>query len=127
MSAPSECRYLDSHEWHRPEGNVVTIGITRYAVDELTDVTYVELPSVGADVSAGESMGEIESVKATSDIYPGVSGKIIEINEALADNPGLLNDDPFGTGWLVKIEMSDASQLDKLMDADAYEKKYPSS
>jgi len=125
MPAPSDCRYLDSHEWHRLDGSTVTIGITRYAVDELTDVTYVELPGVGDEVTAGESMGEIESVKATSDLYSGVSGKVTAINEKLSDNPGAINDDPFGEGWLVKVEAADVSQLEKLLDAEAYNAKYP--
>ena len=125
MAAPADHKYLDSHEWHKLDGNVVTLGITDFAVDELTDLTYVELPLVGAEVNANESIGEIESVKATSELYTGVSGKVIEVNAAASEDPAVVNDDPFNAGWLVKIEIEAASDLDKLMDADAYNEKYP--
>ena len=127
MACPTDRRYLDTHEWHRPEdGDIVTLGLTRYAVDELTDVTYVELPEVGTEFAAGDSIGEIESVKATSEVYTGVGGKVVEVNEAAQEDPAVINQDPFEGGWLLKIEMSDASELEKLMDSEAYEKKYPS-
>lgn len=125
MAAPSDRKMLDSHEWHKLEGNVVTLGITDFAVDELTDLTYVELPLVGAEVNANETIGEIESVKATSEIYSGVSGKVIEVNAAAAEDPAMVNEDPFNAGWLVKIEIESASDLDKLLDADSYNEKYP--
>ena len=125
MSSPADLRYADSHEWHRVEGNTVTAGLTRYAVDALTDVTYVELPNVGAAVSAGASIGEVESVKTTSDIYIAVGGKVIEVNQKAIDDPSLLNSDPFGAGWLVKVQASDLSPLDALLDGGAYDAKYP--
>ncbi len=125
MAAPSDRKMLDSHEWHKLDGNTVTLGITDFAVDELTDLTYVELPLVGAEVNANESIGEIESVKATSEIYSGVSGKVIEVNTAAAEDPAVVNEDPFNAGWLVKIEIESASDLDKLLDADSYNEKYP--
>lgn len=121
MASPSDCRFLESHEWHKLEGNIVTLGISEFAVHELTDITFVELPSVGDEVVAGKEIGEIESVKTTSELYSGVSGKIVEVNEGLEDNPGLINEDPFGAGWLVKIEVADASELDALMSSTKYD------
>ncbi len=117
--------YLDTHEWHTRDGDIVTIGISRFAVDELTDVTFVELPEVGDEVTAGQAMGEIESVKATSDLYAGVSGKVVAVNDKAVDDPSLINEDSFGDGWLVKVEASDPAQLDELMDEAAYSAKYP--
>ena len=125
-STPADCKYTDSHEWHKVNGDTVTIGITQFAVDELTDITYVELKSVGDSVDAGETIGEVESVKATSDIYSAIGGEIIEVNEALSDDPSLINNDPYTKGWLVKIKVADASALDDLMDKSAYDEKYAS-
>jgi len=122
MAVPQDCKFAQTHEWFKVEGNTVTVGISQFAADELTDITYVELPEVGSEVTAGEDFGEIESVKATSGLYCAVSGKVIEINERLADEPELVNDDPFGEGWMIKIECTDLSPLEKLMDAAAYEK-----
>jgi len=127
MPAPADCRYLDSHEWHKLDGGVVTLGITKFAIDELTDITYVELPTVGDEVTAGSAIGEIESVKATSELYTGVSGKVAEVNQAAIADPAVINGDPHGAGWLVKIEASDPSELEKLLDADTYETKYPTA
>jgi glycine cleavage system H protein len=118
-------KFLDSHEWHDLNDGVLTLGISRFAVDELTDVTFVELPDAGTEVKAGDTIGEIESVKATSDLYTGVSGKVIEVNEKVRDDPSLLNDDPQGDAWLIKIEPSDPAELDELMDQDTYDQKYP--
>lgn len=123
-STPADCKYSESHEWHKLEGGTVTIGITQFAVDELTDITYVELKSVGDTIDAGETIGEVESVKATSDIYSSVGGEIVEINEALNDDPSLINTDPYGKGWLVKIKASDTSALNGLLDKAAYDSKY---
>lgn len=120
MPAPSDRRYSDSHEWHKPEGDLVVIGITQFAVDQLTDVTFVEMKPQGTSVSKGDPVGEVESVKTTSDIYSSVDGEIAEVNAELADNPGLINEDCYGKGWLVKIKPSDPGQVDQLMDADAY-------
>ncbi len=122
MTVPNELRYSKTHEWHRLEGDdVVTLGITEHAAEELTDITYVQLPEIGRRVAAGESIGELESVKATSEFYTGVSGEIIEINEKLQEEPGLINKDAFGEGWLVKIKIDDKSELDKLMSAEEYQ------
>lgn len=117
---PDDRKYTPSHEWLLADGQLVTIGITQYAADELTDITYVELPAKGTEVTAGSPLGEIESVKATSDIFAHVSGKVVAINEALADEPGLVNTDPFGRGWMVKVQADDLTPLDELMDASAY-------
>lgn len=124
MSSPSDNRYTDSHEWFRTQGDIVTMGITQYAVDELTDITYVEMQEVGSTVDSGDALGEIESVKATSDVYSPISGEIIEVNGQLGDDPSLVNTDPYGEGWLLKIRVSDASALSALMDSDAYDAKY---
>jgi len=121
----SDRRYLDSHEWHTVEGNIVTVGISRFAVDELTDVTFVELPAVGDQVEANNPIGEIESVKATSDLYTGVSGTVTAVNEKAVDDPSLINESPFDDGWLFKVEASDLAELDALMDEAAYAAKYP--
>ncbi len=124
MSTPNDRRYTDSHEWHQAAGDTLTLGVTQFAVDQLTDVTYAQLKPVGTRVRAGESVGEVESVKATSDIYSGVDGEIIEINGALAEDPSLINTDPYGAGWLVKLRVSDPGALERLMNAGAYDAKY---
>lgn len=125
MASPTDLRYSESHEWHRVEGNQVTMGLTRFAVDELTDVTYIELPPVGTDVEPNASVGEVESVKTTSDIYIAVAGKVTQVNQAAIDDPSLLNSDPFGKGWLIRVQTCDTSAVDSLMDAAAYDAKYP--
>lgn len=122
MAVPNDRKYMESHEWFKVAGDVVTIGITKHAADELTDITYAQLPAVGATVAAGKSFGEVESVKATSDIYSAISGTVTEVNKRLADEPGLLNTDPFESGWMIKVKCSDVSPLDKLLDATAYGK-----
>lgn len=124
MSAPESYRYTESHEWLALDGDTVRIGITQFAVNELTDITYVEMREEGTTVGAGDSIGEVESVKATSDIFSAVPGEIIEINAKLSDDPSLVNTDPYGEGWLVKIRASDTSALDALMDAGSYDEKY---
>ncbi|CAE7155257.1 gcvH [Symbiodinium necroappetens] len=124
MSSPNDRKYTESHEWLKLEGDTVTLGITPFAVSELTDITYVEMKPVGSDFGAGDSVGEVESVKATSDIYTPVGGEVVEINEALNDDPSLVNEDPLGAGWLVKLKVADASGLDALMDSGAYDEKY---
>lgn len=123
MSVPQDRRYLQSHEWHQLNGDVVTIGITQTAADELTDITYVKLPAIGAKIAANSPFGEVESVKATSDLYSGVSGTVVAINAELNANPGLVNSDPFGKGWMIKVKVTDAGQVDKLLSADDYLKK----
>ena len=125
MSTPTDYKYTDSHEWSSVEGDVVTLGITQHAVNELTDITYVEMKGVGEIIGAGDSVGEVESVKATSDIYSPVAGEIIEVNEALDGDPSVVNNEPYQGGWLVKLKASDTGPADGLMDASAYDEKYP--
>ncbi|MCT8970332.1 glycine cleavage system protein GcvH [Microbaculum marinisediminis] len=112
--------FTKDHEWISVEGDVGTIGITDYAQEQLGDVVFVELPEVGKTVAIGEEAGVVESVKAASEIYAPVSGEVVEVNQALADEPAKVNEAPEGAGWFVKIKLSDTSQLDALMDADAY-------
>ena len=121
MAVPADRRYLKSHEWHKLDGNTVTIGITKFAADELADVTYVSLPAVGKEIGAGQSFGEIESVKATSELFSGVSGIVTEINAKLADAPELVNNDSFDGGWMVKIKIADPAALNSLMTSQQYE------
>jgi len=118
MSVPSDLYYTKSHEWARVEGDIVVIGITHYAQDQLGEVVYVELPEAGDQVSAGEEMGTLESVKAVSEFNSPLSGEVVEVNEKLEDEPRLVNDEPYGEGWLLKIRGS-IEGLD-LMDAAAY-------
>ncbi|MBT4523595.1 MAG: glycine cleavage system protein GcvH [Phycisphaerae bacterium] len=125
MSNPTECRFSDSHEWFLLNGDVVTIGISQFAANELTDITYVEMQPVGSAIADGDSAGEVESVKTTSDIISAFTGEIVEINDAVADDPSLLNSDPFGSGWLLKIRVEDTSANDALMDQSTYDDKYP--
>lgn len=117
MSIPADRQYSAEHEWVVVDGDVATVGITAYASEALGDVVYTELPAVEDDVTAGEVCGEIESTKSVSDLYSPVTGAITEINEQLADTPELVNDDPYGTGWLFKVKVSEFGEL---MDADAY-------
>lgn len=124
MPNPTDRVYSESHEWHKVEGDTLTLGLTQFAVDALTDVTYVEMKKPGTKFKAGDIIGEVESVKTTSDIYCGVSGEISETNPALSDDPGLLNKDPYGKGWLVKIKITDKAGLSKLMDAKTYDSKH---
>ena len=119
---PPDLKYSEEHEWVRVEsGNVVVIGITEFAAESLGDVVFVELPEAGSQVTQFEKMGEIESVKAVNDLYSPISGQISERNEQVIDNPQLVNDSPYETGWMLKVELSDSSQLDKLLDAARYE------
>jgi len=118
---PSELRYATSHEWVRNEGNgIVTVGITEHAQDLLGDMVFVELPDVDDEISTGDDVAVAESVKAASDIYAPVSGKVIEVNEDLEDSPELVNSDAFGDGWMFKVKLEDESELDALLDAEAY-------
>jgi glycine cleavage system H protein len=120
MNIPADLRYSKDHEWVRRDGDVVTIGITEFAQDSLGDVVFVDIPDQGATVTAGESFTEVESTKSVSDIYAPVSGTITAVNDALDSAPELLNTDPYGEGWICSIAMSDPSELDALLDADAY-------
>jgi glycine cleavage system H protein len=115
-----ELKYAKSHEWVRAEGGVATIGITDHAQHELTDVVFVELPAVGRKVKAGEACAVVESVKTASDIYSPVSGEVVEVNQAVADQPALVNTDPYGGGWFYKVKLSDPGELNKLLDSAQY-------
>lgn len=121
MEFPEELKYSREHEWALVEGKVATIGITDFAQDKLGDIVFVELPAVGDKVVKDEAMGVVESVKAVSDVYSPVSGTVIEINDDLPDSPDMINEDPYGDGWIVKIQMSDPTDLEDLMDSEAYE------
>ncbi|MCX8007126.1 MAG: glycine cleavage system protein GcvH [Coriobacteriia bacterium] len=119
---PSDLKYDREHEWVRLDGDVATIGITDYAQDQLGEVVYVDLPSVGDEVSAGESFGEIESVKSVSELFSPVSGEVVEVNAALADAPETVNASPYEDGWMIKVRVADpATALDGLMSAEEYE------
>ncbi len=125
MPIPTDCRYTETHEWLDQDGDIVTLGITQYAADELTDVTYVEMKPEKSTILPGEAVGEVESVKTTSDVLSPVGGEIVAINQRAVDEPSLLNSDPFGEGWLVKIRTADPSPLDGLMDHQTYDKRFP--
>lgn len=121
-STPSDRKYTKTHEWALAEGGIVTIGITKFATEQLADITFVDLPAVGTKVTAGQACGEIESVKATSELFTAVSGEVVEVNKALGDAPELVNNDPYGQGWMIKVRASDLSELDSLLDASAYDR-----
>ena len=117
---PTELRYSKEHEWAKVEGNRVRVGITQFAADRLSDVVYVELPKVGSQVAFMQPFGVVESVKAVSDLYAPVSGKVSEINEALAQKPEVINTDPYGQAWMIVVEPTDLGELGRLLDAGAY-------
>ena len=122
MATPDDRRYSDEHEWALVDGSIVTVGVTQFATDSLGDVVYVDLPEVGAKVSQFDKFGEIESVKAVSDLFSPIGGTIVEVNSDLMTMSEKVNEDPYSVGWLIKVEASEAtSQLDKLMDAAAYD------
>jgi glycine cleavage system H protein len=120
MNVPEDLKFAETHEWIRVDGDVGTVGITDHAQAELTDIVFTEAPKVGARFSAKDSAAVVESVKAASDIYAPVSGEIVEANDALTENPSLLNTDPYGAGWIFKIKIADRSELDLLQNAAAY-------
>jgi glycine cleavage system H protein len=120
-NVPADLKYTKTHEWVRVDGDVATIGISDYAQSELGDIVYVDLPTPGRVINAGESFGSVESVKTVSDAYTPVSGEVVEVNDALGAQSELLNSDPYGQGWMVKIRLSDPSQADSLLDANSYE------
>ncbi len=122
MNIPTDLKYSREHEWVRVEDNLATIGITDYAQEELGDIVNVELPDEGDEIHKDEAFGAVESVKASSEVFSPVSGKIAEVNEPLMDAPEMINEDPYDEGWMVKVEMSDSSELGDLMDAAGYEK-----
>ena len=115
-----DLRYTDDHEWLRDEGELATMGVTAYAADQLGDIVFVDLPAVGRKVKARESLGVIESVKAVSDLYAPVGGEVVEVNDELAKRPELVNADPYGEGWMVRLRISRRGDVDELRDADSY-------
>jgi glycine cleavage system H protein len=121
MSVPGDRKYLKTHEWLKVEGDFVVMGITDHAAEELTDITFVQLPAVVKKIKAGESFGEAESVKATSDLFSGIDGEVVAVNEDLVSDPGLINRDPFGAGWMVKVRPANLKQMDGLMSAEEYQ------
>jgi glycine cleavage system H protein len=122
-TTPSDRRYLVTHEWHKLDGGIVTIGLTQFAADELTDITFVSLPKVGQILTAGQRFGEIESVKATSDLYNGIAGTVSAVNEELVKNPGLVNTDPYDKAWMIRVKPANPADVDKLLPVDEYLKK----
>lgn len=120
MAVPSELKYSKEHEWVKVEGNTVTIGITEYAQGELGDIVFVELPEVDDEINEGDTFGSVESVKTVSELCAPVSGKVVESNEELEDSPEFVNESPYEKAWMVKVELSDESQLDDLLSADQY-------
>lgn len=125
MASPSDRVYSETHEWHKADGGSLTLGLSKFAVDALTDITYVQMKPPGTKFKAGDVIGEVESVKTTSDVYCAVDGEIAEVNPALESDPGLLNSDPFGKGWLVKVKVADPAGLGRLAKADAYDAAHP--
>ena len=121
MNIPAELKYTKDHEWVRVEGNRATVGVTDFAQSELGDIVYVEIETEGEELAQEEVFGSVEAVKTVSDLFMPVSGKILEFNSELEGNPEAVNSDPYGKGWMVKVELSDASELDGLLDAAAYE------
>ncbi|PLX97893.1 MAG: glycine cleavage system protein H [Desulfuromonas sp.] len=121
MDFPEELKYTEEHEWVMIEDDVITVGITDFAQDQLGDVVFVELPEEGDELEAGKSFGVVESVKAVSDVYAPVSGEVVEVNDELPDEPELLNNSPYEDGWMIRIKVADTSDLDGLMDAEAYQ------
>lgn len=120
MNVPTELKYTDKHEWVKTEGNIATVGITDWAQGELGDIVFVELPEVGDPIEKTQPFGTIEAVKAVSELFAPLSGKVHEINGVLEDDPMVINRDAYGEGWMIKIECSDPSELDSLLDAEAY-------
>jgi len=118
---PNDVRYTNEHEWARLEDGVVTVGITSYATEQLGDIVFVELPDAGRSLEQHGTFGVVESVKAVSDLYAPVAGEVVATNDALSGKPELVNDDPYGEGWMLRVKLADASQADGLLDAAAYE------
>ncbi|MCW5754015.1 MAG: glycine cleavage system protein GcvH [Phycisphaeraceae bacterium] len=124
MASPIDRSYTKTHEWIKVEGDIATLGLTRHAVDQLTDVTFVEMKKPGTVFAAGSAIGEVESVKTTSDVYAPVAGAILEINSSAVSDPSLLNSDPFGAGWLLKIKISDPAGLSACVDGPTYDAEF---
>lgn len=121
MNVPKDLRYSKEHEWVKVDGNTARIGITHFAQSELGDIVFVELPEVGDDIEANESFGSVESVKTVSELYAPISGKVVEVNENLEDSPEFVNESPYENAWMIVIELSDESEVEKLMSAEEYE------
>jgi len=121
VSAPTDLRYTRDHEWVRVDGDEATVGITQYAADQLGDIVFVELPDTGRELEGAKPFGVVESVKAVSDLFAPVSGEVVATNDALAGGPELVNSDPYGGGWMVRLRVADPTELDDLLDADAYD------
>jgi len=120
---PKNLKYTETHEWVKIEKYIATVGITDFATKQLTDLVYVELPSMGAKVAKGSSFGVVESVKAVSDLYLPVSGKVVKVNEKLSEEPEIITQDPYGEGWMIKVKIEDETELDTLMDSEEYEEQ----
>jgi len=120
MEFPDDLKYSKEHEWVLVEGSVATIGITDYAQEQLGDIVFVELPALGDKVSKEDAFGVVESVKSVNDVYAPISGKVLEVNDDLPENPEMVNDDPYGDGWMIKIELADEEELEDLMTAEEY-------
>ena len=120
MAVPNELKYSKEHEWVKVEGNVATIGITEYAQSELGDIVFVELPETDDEINEGDTFGSVESVKTVSELYAPISGKVVEVNEELEDSPEFVNESPYEKAWMVKVEISDESQLEALLTAEKY-------
>lgn len=125
MIVPRDLRYAASHEWVRAKGDIATVGISDFAQHQLSELTFVELPAVGDEVVVSDEVGVVESVKAASDIYAPVSGTVLEINDEVLDHPETINSDPYGAGWLFKIQMKNPGEVNDLMDGDTYEEQLP--
>jgi glycine cleavage system H protein len=122
MNIPAELKYTKDHEWIKIEGNIATVGITDFAQGELGDIVYVDVDTLDDTVEEGDVFGSVEAVKTVSDLFMPLTGEIIEFNDTLEDDPELVNSDPYDKGWMIKIEISDSSQIEKLLDAEAYQK-----
>ncbi len=122
MKIPADLKYTQDHEWIRVEGETAIVGITDFAQGELGDVVFVEIETEGEELDKGETFGTVEAVKTVSDLFMPVGGKVLEVNEALADEPELVNKDPFGNGWMIKIQIKDTAEIDGLLSADDYQK-----
>jgi glycine cleavage system H protein len=122
MKFPAELKYTKDHEWAKASGNVVTVGVTDHAQSALGDIVFVELPAVGRTLKAHETFGVVESIKAVSDLYSPLAGKVVEVNSGISDDPSRVNRDPYSDAWLIKLEIADTAQLNDLMDVGAYQK-----
>jgi glycine cleavage system H protein len=123
MASPNDRRYLESHEWFKLDDDQIIVGISRFAVDELADITYIDVTDPAGAIANGKPFGEIESVKATSDLYSGIDGQIVTINEKVLDSPALINEDPWDSGWIIRVQPQDLGQLGKLLSAAEYDTK----